>query len=104
MSFPRFQPDLLDIAKPQALSVVSCETREHPQCRCLRDESIESIQGQKGSNGLIRAISILRDAGLSEAESTVVMLELNNSGKAVPPWPLKELTRAISRNYAKARR
>jgi hypothetical protein len=64
---------------------------------------IESEQGKHGSHGLVRAISILRDAGMTEAEATVVMLDWNQK-VPVPSWPVFEVTRAISRNYAKVRK
>ncbi len=61
--------------------------------------TIESIQGKAGNKGLVRACSVLRDAGLSEAEAMVVMIDWNNSGKAVPPWSLNEIARALKNLY-----
>lgn len=62
---------------------------------------IESVQGKNGSSGLVRAAAKCRDAGLTEAEATVLLLEWNQGNTVSPPWPVPELTRAISRVYAK---
>jgi len=64
-------------------------------------ESVKGINSSSRDNGLVRAICILRDAGLTEAEATVVMLDWNRSGMAVPQWPLRQITRAVSRMYAR---
>ena len=47
---------------------------------------IESKQGQHGSHGLVRAASVCRDAGLSESEATIKMLEWNSGPTVCPPW------------------
>jgi hypothetical protein len=62
---------------------------------------IESIQGSHGSHGLVRACSVLHDAGYTEAQAMVVLIEWNSSGKAQPPWSLDELARACSNTYSK---
>ncbi len=60
---------------------------------------IESVQGEGGSRGLVRAVSVLRDAGLSEAEA-MQKLMLWNAGPTVrPPWTLEELGRAVTRTF-----
>lgn len=59
---------------------------------------IESVSGEYGSRGLVRAASVCRDNGLTESEATVLMLEWNQQ-RAQPPWSEHELTRAISRTY-----
>lgn len=59
---------------------------------------IESVDGECGSRGLVRAAAICRDNSLTESEATVLMLEWNQQ-KAQPPWSEYELTRAISRTY-----
>lgn len=61
--------------------------------------SIESIQGRNGSGGLVRAIARCRDAGLSESEATILLMEWNQSPVVVPPWSHKELSRAITRVF-----
>jgi hypothetical protein len=62
---------------------------------------IESIQGQAGSRGLIRACAVCRDAGLTETEA-MGKLMLWNSGPTVnPSWSTEELARAVTRTYAK---
>jgi hypothetical protein len=103
---PVFDPNMVDMKIEQA-SVISSRTAltrgKINDAISYVMKKVESVQGQHGSNGLIRAISILRDGCLTEAEATVVMIDWNNSGKAVPPWPLKELTRAISRTYARGK-
>jgi len=62
---------------------------------------VESIQGQNGSAGLVRAAAICRDAGLSPAEAMVKLLEWNRGTTVSPPWLPDELARAITRIYAK---
>ncbi len=63
--------------------------------------TIESIQGKRGSDGLVRACAVLRDAGLSESEAMVVLLQWNSSGRVQPEWPLNQIARACSRTFAK---
>ena len=62
---------------------------------------IESKQGQHGSHGLVRAASVCRDAGLSESEATIKMLEWNLGPTVSPPWSHQEIARAITRVYRK---
>jgi hypothetical protein len=62
---------------------------------------IESVQGEGGSRGLVRAAAKCRDAGLTESEATALLLEWNQSSVVNPPWSIPELTRAVSRIYAK---
>ena len=96
----------LDDLKPVALQ------RTQVQRGVIRDAiayvmKVESAEGQTSmtrDNGLVRAISILRDSGMTEAEATVVMIDWNHSGKAIPPWPLNQLTRAISRTFTRGKR
>jgi hypothetical protein len=59
---------------------------------------IDSVSGQQGSRGLVRAAAVCRDNGLTESEATVLMLQWNQK-KALPSWSEQELTRAISRTY-----
>lgn len=60
---------------------------------------VESIQGQNGSGGLLRAACICRDSGLSQAEAMAEIVKWNQAGNAVPPWSMKELARAVTRAY-----
>ena len=62
---------------------------------------VESIQGQHGSAGLVRACAICREAGLSESEATIVLLRWNSLPVVSPPWSHPELARAITRVYAR---
>lgn len=62
---------------------------------------IESIQGQNGSAGLVRAAARCRDAGVPASEATLILLEWNSGPTVSPPWPAEELARAITRVYEK---
>lgn len=64
---------------------------------------VQSIQGKRGSAGLVRAAAVCRDAGLSESEATVAMLEWNAGPTVSPSWSHAELARAITRTYAKGK-
>lgn len=92
---PVFSPEMLMLPNPANRPL----TRKPVTDAVRYVMTIDSVQGQHGSHGLVRACAILRDAGFTEAEATVVLIEWNRSGKAVPPWPLPQLTRAISRTY-----
>lgn len=60
---------------------------------------VESIEGQYGSKGLVRASAICRDAGLSESETLLRLIEWNNGPTVNPPWTHEELARAITRTF-----
>jgi len=62
---------------------------------------VESIEGKKGSSGLVRAAAVCRDAGLSEAEAMVELLWWNEQSVVCPHWSHIELARAITRTYVK---
>jgi len=62
---------------------------------------VESIQGKRGSAGLVRAGSVCRDAGVGEAEALAALIVWNQSPSVSPAWSLKELARAVSRVYAR---
>jgi hypothetical protein len=62
---------------------------------------IESVQGEGGSKGLVRAAAVCRDGGLTESEATILLLQWNQTGPVSPPWPDEEIARAISRTYSK---
>ncbi len=65
-------------------------------------KKVESIQGQNGSAGLVRAAAICRDNGLSEAEAMAQLAEWNHGPAVTPAWSLDELARAVTRIYAMA--
>lgn len=95
---PVLQPDMVKVEPKQDSRTITRDTVRNAVAYVM---TIESVQGRHGSKGLVRAAAVCREAGLTEAEATVVLIDWNNSGKAVPPWSLTELTRAISRTYAK---
>jgi hypothetical protein len=97
---PTYEPGMVTLRVSGRVAIRRGEVRDAIGY-VMKVESVEGTNSTSRDNGLIRAVSILRDAGMTEAEATVVMLNWNNSGKAVPPWSLKELTRAISRTFAK---
>jgi hypothetical protein len=60
---------------------------------------IESYQGRNGSAGLVRAIARARDAGLTEAQATILILEWNQGSTVDPKWSDEEIARAVSRVF-----
>lgn len=64
---------------------------------------VVSIEGQHGSHGLVRAASICRDAGMSESQATLALLEWNSGPTVSPPWPHEEIARAITRVFQKGK-
>jgi len=62
---------------------------------------IESIEGQGGSKGLVRAAAVCRDAEMSESEATILLLRWNQSERVRPAWSEKEIARAITRVYSR---
>ena len=62
---------------------------------------IESIQGQDGSRGLVRACAVLRDGGYSELEAMTALVRWNQPPQVIPPWSPEELERAIKNTYRK---
>ncbi len=64
---------------------------------------VESIQGKNGSSGLVRAVAICRDKGLSEAEAMIDLLWWNQQSVVNPSWPEREVARAVTRTYARRR-
>lgn len=86
------------------------ESLFHTKCERLRKEvknvrsyisRIESIQGQNGSAGLIRAASVCRDAGLSESQATIELLRWNEGATVRPPWDHSEIARAVTNVYGR---
>jgi len=97
---PVFDSDMVDLRSAQRPAITREEVRD--AVRYLM--KIESVAGQEGSRGLVRACAILRDAGLSEAEAMVHLIEWQEkSGRVSPPWPLPALARALKNTYAKGR-
>lgn len=94
---PVFNPEWIPKAMPNAVRV---EPRAYDTVRSYVLK-IESVQGEGGSRGLVRAAAKCRDAGLTESEATALLLEWNQSSVVNPPWGIPELTRAVSRIYAK---
>jgi hypothetical protein len=84
------------IAKKNGMTTTTSSPIKSVQAYVMK---IESIQGQNGSAGLVRAVAKCRDSGLSESECTVLLLEWNQTSVVNPPWSIPELTRAISRLY-----
>lgn len=62
---------------------------------------VESIQGNNGSAGLVRAAAKCRDAGLNEAESTIELIHWNQGKTVNPPWSEQEIARAITNIFRK---
>jgi hypothetical protein len=63
---------------------------------------IQSIQGQNGSAGLVRAAAVCRDSGDSEAEALLRLMQWNRSNVVNPPWPERDLARAVTRVFKKS--
>jgi hypothetical protein len=61
---------------------------------------IESVQGNNGSAGLVRAAAICRDAGLTQAEAMAKLVVWNSGPTVKPAWTPEELARAVTRTYA----
>jgi hypothetical protein len=57
---------------------------------------VESVQGQHGSAGLVRAAAICRDAGLSEAEAMVRLIAWNQGPTVQPSWSLAQLRQLLT--------
>ena len=63
--------------------------------------SIESHQGSNGSAGLVRAVSVMRDAGRTPAETLEYLLTVwNQPPRVTPPWSSREVEHAIRRHYS----
>lgn len=109
LDLPEFDPEWL-ACKPPSVELVNPRTE---LCKPLTREKIhhvnaylsriESIQGNGGSRGLIRAAAVCRDAGLSEAEAMLKLLWWNGLAVVCPPWLEAELARAVTRVYAKVK-
>lgn len=56
---------------------------------------VESIQGKNGSGGLVRAVQLCRNAGLTESQATIKLLEWNRGSTVCPSWADEEIARAI---------
>lgn len=56
---------------------------------------INAVSGQGGHNQTYRAVSKLRDAGLTPEQALVELIEWNNAGHAKPAWSTRELLHKI---------
>lgn len=99
---PVFEPDMVKM-RVKGKSALTRDEIRNAIAYVMKVESVDGKSSLSRDNGLIRAIAILRDSGMTESEATVVMIDWNRSGKAVPPWPIRDLTRAISRTFQKGR-
>jgi hypothetical protein len=68
----------------------------NPEAYCMR---IQSIQGQNGSRGLVRAVCVLRDAKRTPEQALRFLLGCWNDACANPPWSEREILHAIRRHY-----
>lgn len=64
---------------------------------------VQSVQGQNGSAGLVRAAWICHDANYSEPETLLALQEWNRGVSVSPPWTDKELVRAVIRVFKKGK-
>ena len=72
----------------------------NPRAYALR---IESHQGANGSSGLVRAVCVCRDAGMSSQETLEFLVsEWNREPRVTPPWPEEEIVRCSIRMYQQA--
>jgi hypothetical protein len=85
------------ISSQNAAARLSRETVRNPVSYISR---IRAVSGAGGSNATFRAACILRDAGLSEAESLAALVQWNQTN-AVPPWTVKELLHKVQDAYAR---
>lgn len=91
---------LLNAKPTQQVPEVRFESRSNirnPKAYALR---IESHQGFNGSEGLVRAVCVLRDAGVSSQEAfTFLVSDWNREPRVTPPWSEAEIAYAIRRHY-----
>ena len=66
-----------------------------PEAYCLR---IESVQGQNGSRGLVRVVSILRDAGRSPDQIFAFVKGVWGPACCRPEWSDREIWHCIDRH------
>jgi Bifunctional DNA primase/polymerase, N-terminal len=89
---------LFDFSLVEAVAAKTHLTRELVTNVEAYLSKIESIQGQYGSRGLMRAIYVCRDAGLSQAETMIRLVRWNETN-SLPAWSDNELLRAVSNAY-----
>lgn len=63
-------------------------------------DKIESVQGEYGSCGLMRACYVCRDAGLNEAETMIRLVRWNETN-AKPEWSDEELAKAVNNAFGR---
>ncbi len=61
--------------------------------------SIRAVSGQGGHNDTWRAVNVLRDSGITEAEALAAMVEWNATN-ADPPWTVAELLHKVRDAYS----
>ena len=82
----------------------TCQTTRQVRDALSYIMHVESVQGQNGSAGLIRALSILRDESYSEAESLLHIMQWNKENPNVnPEWSDEELVRATTNVYRRVK-
>lgn len=100
---PEFDPSWVEDAKQEHLR--GEERRELTRGRVRNVDGylakIESVQGQGGSRGLVRAAAVCRDAGLPESAAMRKLMVWNAGQTVKPAWSLEELARAVTRVYGR---
>jgi hypothetical protein len=101
LDLPPFDRAWLPVIRASPLPVTPAPARLRGRIRDLRAyiRRIKSIQGSRGSDACFRVACILRDAGLSPAESLDYLLEWNQ-GCADPPWSVTELEHKVRDAFA----
>ena len=92
---PFFDASWVTAEEPPLCS--SARNVKNPTAYILR---IRAVSGRGGSNATFRAACVLRDAGLSEAETLAAMIEWNQTN-AEPPWTVKELLHKVQDVFLK---
>ena len=89
---------------PMEFDSPTCQTTRQVRDALSYIMHVESVQGQNGSAGLIRALSILRDESYSEAESLLHIMQWNKENPNVnPEWSDEELVRATTNVYRRVK-
>ena len=101
LELPPFDPVWLPAIRREPLLLPNVAIGPRGRIRNLRSyiRRIVSIQGQRGSDACFRVACILRDEGLTPAESLAYMLEWNEAC-ADPPWSVKELEHKVRDAFA----
>ena len=96
LDLPPFDRTWLPIIRASPVPAPPTVVPPRGQIRDLRAyiRRIKSVQGSRGSDACFRVACVLRDAGLSPAESLAYLLEWNQSC-ADPPWSVTELEHKV---------